>query len=58
MQKANMDIRQRMVDAHVTQWQLAYEIGISSCTMNIWLRTPLSDERRERINRAFTALGK
>ncbi len=58
MQKANMDIRQRMVDAHVTQWQLAYEIGVCEMTLCRWLRTPLSDERRERINRAFTALGK
>lgn len=58
MQKANMDIRQRMAQAHVTQWQLAYKIGVSEMTLCRWLRTPLSDERRERINRAFTALGK
>lgn len=58
MEQANMNIRNKIKSSGLTYWQVAEKVGIASTTLSVWLRTPLSDERRERINRAFTALGK
>lgn len=56
MKQANKEIRQRIDEAGLKQWQVAEEVGINHVTMSVWLRTPLTDEQLERVNRAIDAL--
>lgn len=58
MKQANEGIRKRIDDAGLKQWQVAEEVGINHVTMSVWLRTPLTDEQLERVNRALDALEK
>ena len=58
MKQANEGIRKRIDDAGLKQWQVAEEVGINHVTMSVWLRTPLTDEQLERVNRALDALKK
>lgn len=56
MKQANADIRNRIDDAGLTQWQVAQEVGVNHVTMSVWLRTPLTSERAERVNKAIENL--
>lgn len=49
MKKENQEIRDRLRVAGITQWRLARQIGVSDGTLCLWLRVPLSGERRERV---------
>ncbi|MFC4651845.1 hypothetical protein ACFO26_02905 [Lactococcus nasutitermitis] len=37
-------------------WQVANKIGISDSRFSVWLRTELSNERRERVEKALDQL--
>lgn len=56
MKQANEEIRKRIDDAGLTQWQIAEEVGINHVTMSVWLRTPLTDEQADRVEQAIDAL--
>lgn len=56
MKQANKEIRKRIDDAGLKQWQVAEEVGVNHVTMSVWLRTPLTEEQLERVNRAIEAL--
>lgn len=56
MEKCNPHIRNRIEQLGFTQWKVAEQLGISHVTLNVWLRTPLTDEREERILNAIDAL--
>ena len=56
MKQANEEIRKRIDDAGLKQWQVAEEVGINHVTMSVWLRTPLTDEQAERVEQALDAL--
>ena len=56
MKQANEEIRKRIDDAGLKQWQVAEEVGINHVTMSVWLRTPLTDEQADRVEQAINAL--
>lgn len=56
MQKANAEVRKQITDAGLTQWQVAYQVGVSAQTLYTWLRVPLNDERKHQVLDAIDAL--
>lgn len=58
MKQANIEIRNKIQAAGLTQWQVAEEIGINATTLNVWLRTPLNSSRLSRVNNALKELKK
>ena len=56
MKQANADVRKRINDAGLTQWQVAEEVGVNHVTMSVWLRTPLTSEQADRVNKAIDNL--
>ena len=52
----NAEIRKRIEDAELKYWQVAYEVGVSESTLCIWLRKPLTGERKARIDAAISSL--
>lgn len=56
--KKNFEIRKKMKELGVYQWQVAIEIGIAECTFLVWLRQELTGERRERVLAALDRIEK
>ena len=54
--KANQDIRNEIQQQGLNYWQVAEQIGITASTFTAWLRTPLTDERRQRTEKALKEL--
>lgn len=52
----NNDIKAQIMLLGLKQWQVADEIGITPCTLCVWLRHELSAERRKRIYDAINRL--
>lgn len=55
-EKANKDIRDQIAQQGLKHWQVAEQIGITASTFTVWLRTPLTDERRQRTEKAIKQL--
>lgn len=53
---SNAEIRQTIEDAGLKYWQVAEEIGITASTFTVWLRTPLTKERKKRVDDALVIL--
>lgn len=54
---ANNDIKQRITEAGLFQYQVAHELGIKSdATFTKWLRYELSEEKKEMIYKAIDNL--
>lgn len=53
---ANTEIRTTLAKHNLRYWQVAEAIGISSFTFSVWLRTPLTDERKARVEEAINKL--
>ena len=53
-----MDIRNKIKSSGLTYWQVAEKVGIASTTLSVWLRTPLSESRLNRVQDALSALQK
>ena len=51
--KRNQDIRNMISKSGLYQWEAAGLVGISEVTMCVWLRKPLSEERKNRIIKAI-----
>lgn len=58
MKQANMKIRHEIHEAGFTQWQVAEAIGVNATTLTVWLRTPLTESRLNRVQDALSALQK
>lgn len=56
--KANPDIREQLFRDNITFFQLGAWVGVSPSTVGAWLRKPLSEERRRRIEDAIVAIRK
>ncbi|MEQ7215156.1 MULTISPECIES: hypothetical protein [Enterococcus] len=54
--KENQDIRNLIFFNNLKNWQVAKKIGISDSRFSVWLRTPLNDERKERVSKAIESL--
>lgn len=54
----NKEVRTRIKQARLMNWEVAEKVGISDSRFSVWLRTPLSDERKERVLKAIDELTK
>ncbi|HIX69972.1 MAG TPA: hypothetical protein IAA27_04555 [Candidatus Enterococcus stercoravium] len=54
--KANQEIRDLIYRSRLKNWEVADAIGISDGRFSVWLRTPLNDERKERVEKAISEL--
>ncbi|WP_419755398.1 hypothetical protein ACM640_11240 [Lactiplantibacillus plantarum] len=48
---SNKDIREKMKHYRLLHWEVANQIGISDGRLSVWLRTPLTDERKKESGR-------
>lgn len=56
MERANKDIR-KLIDVNdLKHWEVAQQAGIADTTLSVWLRTPLNDERRTKVQTAINEL--
>lgn len=53
---SNKDIREKMKYYRLLHWEVANQIGISDGRLSVWLRTPLTDERKKRVEEAINSL--
>ena len=56
--KANQEIRDMMYISRLKNWQVAEKAGITGSTLSVWLRTELSDVRKQRVLNAIDELKK
>lgn len=54
--RANEEIHNKIQKARLRKWEVAEKVGISDSRLSVWLRTPLKDERRERVEQAIDEL--
>lgn len=54
--KANREIRTRIFVNGLRNWQVAEVAGISDSRLSVWLRTPLDDMRKMRVENAIDKL--
>lgn len=54
--KANQKIRNQIESNRVFYWEVADKVGISQSNLSVWLRTPLREDRKERVERAIDEL--
>ena len=54
----NKDLRKKMDDACLKHWKVAAQVGISDGRLSVWLRTPLNNERKARVEKAIDELTK
>lgn len=52
----NKEIRDKIFFSKLKHWEVANQIGISDSRLSVWLRTPLNDERKARIEKAIDEL--
>ena len=58
IEQANQDVRQMISDAGVKHWMVASALNISKDTFCIWLRKPLSPDRRREVVNAIRSFEK
>lgn len=56
--KANFKLRNLIISQRLKYWEVAKQIGIADTTFSRWLRTPLNDERKRRVEKAINDLTK
>lgn len=54
--QANSDVRASIIRCRLRYWEVAEKVGISDGRLSVWLRTPLSNERRKRVEKAIDEL--
>lgn len=54
--KPNQEIRNRIYSSRFKHWEVAGKLGISDSRLSVWLRTPLNEERKARIEKALEEL--
>lgn len=52
----NIEIRNRAKRCGVFFWEIAKEIGVYPSTFTVWMRTEMSDERRQKVEAAIDAI--
>lgn len=52
----NEDIRGQILFNRLRHWEVAEKVGISDGRLSVWLRTPLSDDRKKRVENAIQEL--
>lgn len=52
----NLEIRNTIKQHRLRYWEVAEQIGISDGRLSVWLRTPLTDNRKKRVEKAIDQL--
>lgn len=52
----NTEMKEAIKKAHLFQWQVAQQIGVSEITLMRWFRSPLSEEKSKKIMQAIMEL--
>lgn len=58
MAQANKAIRDAIDTAGLAYWQVAEQVGVHATTLTVWLRTPLDDEKEQKVSKAIDELKK
>lgn len=53
-QRANEEIRKKIKDNGIFQWEVAEALGVSEVTLIRWLRVPVSDTKKEELVHAIS----
>lgn len=53
---ANAELKQKIKDSGLFQWQVAAALGVTEMTLIRWFRTPMTEEKLERVNAAIEQL--
>ncbi|EGO9051639.1 hypothetical protein KVJ46_001368 [Enterococcus faecalis] len=56
MNEVNKDIRMSIAQNMLKYWQVAEAVGISNSRFSVWLRTPLCEDRKKRVEKAIDEL--
>lgn len=54
----NLEVRQMIADRHIYYYELADRIGISNYTLSVWMRHPLTPDRKGRVLKALKSFDK
>jgi len=54
----NIQLREKIKEENLKYWEVANTMGITDSTFSRWLRTPLNDERKQRVLDAINELTK
>lgn len=54
--KCNQKIREKIFSNGFRNWEVAEKVGISDSRLSVWLRTPLRDDRKYRVEKAINEL--
>lgn len=54
--KANTEIRNKIESNRIFYWEVAEKVGIAQSNLSVWLRTPMSAERKKRVEKAIDEL--
>lgn len=52
----NIELREMMSKLRLKHWEVAEKAGISDSRLSVWLRTPLNDDRKQRVLDAIKEL--
>mgnify|MGYP000029590024 FL=1 len=52
----NEELKQKIKESNLYQWQVANAVGVSEMTLIRWLRTPITKEHAEQVNAAIEFL--
>ena len=52
----NKEIRLQAFESGIKHWQIAAEIGVTNETFSKWLRTEISEEKKQQILQAIERL--
>lgn len=55
-EQANQEIRDRIFQNRLKNWEVAAQIPLSDSRFSIWLRQPLNDERKAKVEKAIDSL--
>lgn len=54
--KANQEIRDQIYMNLLRNWEVAEQVGITDSRLSLWLRTPMREDRKERVEKAIDEL--
>lgn len=54
--KANTEIRNQIESNRILYWEVADKVGIAQSNLSVWLRTPMRDDRKARVEKAIDEL--
>lgn len=54
--KVNAEIRNKIESNRILYWEVAEAVGIAQSNLSVWLRTPMREDRKERVEKAIDEL--